>query len=336
MRSSARRGRTPVLAIATAFALAATLMACSRALKQTVATPGAPPSIASLWEEPRDLATRNLFDGPGGDALMPGDARFEFVARDITGHSPGFDVKDAKGVEWSVKLGPEAQSEVATSRILWAMGFHQPPTYYLATWTMTGTESGTQTAGRFRPELPDHKVIGDWSWYENPFVGTREFGGLIVANLLLTNWDWKTSNNKIYATGDGGAHRYVVRDLGASLGRFKYPTLLKWFHLRGFGQGSRNDVDDFEKQGFIKGVNEGRIEFDYRGIYPDVVKSVTPADVAWACERLSRLTDTHWRDAFRAAGYGDEETRRFVTKIKSKIDEGLRLAAADRSARRLN
>ena len=336
MRSSARRGRTPVLAIATAFALAATLMACSRALKQTVATPGAPPSIASLWEEPRDLATRNLFHGPGGDALMPGDARFEFVARDITGHSPGFDVKDAKGVEWSVKLGPEAQSEVATSRILWAMGFHQPPTYYLATWTMTGTESGTQTAGRFRPELPDHKVIGDWSWYENPFVGTREFGGLIVANLLLTNWDWKTSNNKIYATGDGGAHRYVVRDLGASLGRFKYPTLLKWFHLRGFGQGSRNDVEDFERQKLIKGVNEGRLEFDYRGIYPDVVKSVTPADVAWACERLSRLTDTHWRDAFRAAGYGDEETRRFVTKIKSKIDEGLRLAAADRSARRLN
>jgi len=328
MRSSARRGRTPVLAIATAFALAATLMACSRALKQTVATPGAPPSIASLWEEPRDLATRNLFHGPGGDALMPGDARFEFVARDITGHSPGFDVKDAKGVEWSVKLGPEAQSEVATSRILWAMGFHQPPTYYLATWTMTGAESGTQTAGRFRPELPDHKVIGDWSWYENPFVGTREFGGLIVANLLLTNWDWKTSNNKIYATGDGGAHRYVVRDLGASLGRFKYPTLLKWFHLRGFGQGSRNDVDDFEKQGFIKGVNEGRIEFDYRGIYPDVVKSVTPADVAWACERLSRLTDAHWRDAFRAAGHTDDVSSRFVTKIKSKIDEARRLTAS--------
>ena len=205
MRSSARRGRTPVLAIATAFALAATMIACSRALKQTVATPGAPPPIASLWEEPRDLATRNLLHGPGGDALMPGDGRFEFVARDVTGHSPGFDVKDAKGVEWSVKLGPEAQSEVATSRILWAMGFHQPPTYYLATWTLTGAESGTQTAGRFRPELPDHKVIGDWSWYENPFVGTREFGGLIVANLLLTNWDWKTSNNKIYATGDGGA-----------------------------------------------------------------------------------------------------------------------------------
>ena len=42
-----------------------------------------------------------------------------------------FDVRDAHGVEWSVKLGPEAQSAVVTSRILWALGFHPPPTYYL-------------------------------------------------------------------------------------------------------------------------------------------------------------------------------------------------------------
>ena len=33
--------------------------------------------------------------------------------------------------EWSLKLGPEAQSEVVASRLLWAIGFHQPPTYWL-------------------------------------------------------------------------------------------------------------------------------------------------------------------------------------------------------------
>ena len=323
MGPSTGRGATALLAIA----LSAAIAACAQTMKQ-VAAPGAPPPITSLWEEPGDLASRDLFHGPGGEPLTPDDESFTFVARDITGHSPGFDVRDANGVEWSVKLGPEAQSEVVSSRILWAMGFHQPPIYYRATWTLTGAESGTQPAGRFRPDLPDHKVIGDWSWHENPFVGTREFGGLIVANLILTSWDWKTSNNKIYATGDGREHRYVVRDLGASLGRFKYPTLLKWFHLRGFGQGSRNDVEDFERQKLIKGVNEGRLEFDYRGIYPDVVKSVTPADVAWACERLSRLTDAHWRDAFRAAGHTDDVSSRFVTKIKSKIDEARRLTAS--------
>jgi hypothetical protein len=319
-----------LLAIVTA-ALLTTGIACTRAMKQTVATPGAPPPIASLWQAPADIATRDLFHGAGGEALMPRDKSFEFVARDVSGHSPGFDVRDAKGIEWSVKLGPESQSEVVASRILWAMGFHQPPTYYLATWTMTGAESGPQPPGRFRPELPDEKVVGDWSWYENPFVGTREFGGLIVANLLLTNWDWKTSNNKIYAGADGGPQRYVVRDVGAALGKFKYPTLLKWFRLRGFGQGSRNSVEDFEAQGFIKGVTEDRVEFDYRGIYKDVVNSVTPADVAWACTQLGRLSDAQWRDAFRAAGYGDEETRRFVAKIKSKIEEGSRVTAATRA-----
>lgn len=314
-------------ALAVVILLTAGIGACSRAMKQTVVTPGAPPPVASLWQAPDDLASRDLFHGPGGEALKPGNGTFEFVARDVTGHSPGFDVRDAKGVEWSVKLGPESQSEVVASRILWAMGFHQPPTYYLATWTLTGAESGTQPAGRFRPELPNEKVVGDWSWYENPFVGSREFGGLIVANLLLTNWDWKTSNNKIYEGPNGAPHRYVVRDVGAALGKFTYPTILKWFRLRGFGQGSRNDLADFEAQGFIKSVNEGRVEFDYRGIYKDVVKSVTPADVTWACDQLARLTDAQWRDAFRAAGYSDDETSRFVAKIKSKLEEGRRLAA---------
>ena len=36
----------------------------------------------------------------------PSDTVFQFVARDTSGWSPGFDVKDANGVEWSVKLGP--------------------------------------------------------------------------------------------------------------------------------------------------------------------------------------------------------------------------------------
>ena len=40
----------------------------------------------------------------------------------------------------------EAQSEVVTSRILWAIGFHQPATDYLERWTLAGAESGPQPA----------------------------------------------------------------------------------------------------------------------------------------------------------------------------------------------
>jgi len=49
------------------------------------------------------------------------------------------------------------------------------------------------------PKGSGDTVVGDWSWYDNPFMNSREFRGLVVANLILNNWDWKTSNNKIYA-----------------------------------------------------------------------------------------------------------------------------------------
>jgi hypothetical protein len=197
-----------------------------------------------------------------------------------------------------------------------------------------GGAGGPQPAGRFRPSLPSQQVVGDWSWYENPFVGSRPFGGLIVANLILNSWDWKTSNNKIYESsepGQGVRRWFVVRDLGASLGKTTYPAVLKWFRLRGFGQGTRNDLPGFEAQGFIIGVDgDMRPIFDYNGIYRDVIDTVTLADVEWACGLLIRLTDEQWRQAFRAGGYAPDQTARFVTKIKAKIARGLELSAGGR------
>jgi len=312
------------------FALVVTASGCGRSL-QRINPPDIPgtPQLSELWEEPADIAARDLFLGAGGTELLPKDPSFAFVAADTTGFSPGFDVKDATGLEWSVKTGPEAQSEVTTSRILWAIGFHQPPTYYIERWTLTGAQAGEQPAGRFRPKLKGEEVVGDWSWYENPFVGSRPYAGLVVANLILNNWDWKTSNNKIYSVtaGTGASRRFVVRDVGASLGRTTYPHILKWFRLRGFGQGTRNDLPGFEAQGFITSVDGQRVEFDYRGIYRDVIASVTAADVAWTSALLGRLSDRQWDDAFRAGGYDADERRRYIVKIKDKIGQGLALAA---------
>jgi hypothetical protein len=314
-----------------ASAVALQSLSCARAVRQ-VQLGGDPVVLEELWQEPVDPARRDLFNGPGGEALAPRDTTFTFVAEDTSGWSPGFDVKSQDGVEWSVKLGAEAQSEVVTSRILWAIGFHQPPTYFVKSWTLTGQQRGAQPPGRFRPSVPGREVVSEWSWYENPFVGSRPYGGLIVANLVLNSWDWKTSNNKIYEleTPVRGVRRwFVVRDLGASLGRTTYPSILKWFRLRGFGQGTRNDLTGFEAQGFIRSVKDEReIEFDYRGIYRDVIETVSLADVRWACERLARLSDDQWEDAFRAGGYDGQQTARYVKKIKAKIAQGLSVAAA--------
>jgi hypothetical protein len=92
--------------------------------------------------------------------------------------------------------------------------------------------------------------------------------------------------------------------------------------MRGFGQGSRNDVVGFESQGLIETVAGDRVRFNYRGIHRPLLDIVSPRDVAWTCDLMSRLSDGQWQDAFRAAGYSPDQSRRFVAKIKSKIAEG--------------
>jgi hypothetical protein len=282
-------------------------------------------NVEALWAMPDDIAARDLFHGPGGAALAPNpDVPFTWVATDKSGYSPGFDVRGAAGRSWSVKLGPEAQTEVVASRVLWALGYHQPPTYYHASWELSGGPGGRQGAARFRTDFEGWNVVGDWSWKHNPFTETQAYRGLIVANILLSSWDWKTSNNKVYRHENGG-QRYVVRDLGASLGKTSASRLL-WvlpFPARGFGQGSRNDIDGFEAQGFIKRVEKDRVVFDFDSIYDGVVDRVRPSDVRWTAELLDQITDAQWQDAFRAADYSPDVRARYIRKIKAKIAEGL-------------
>jgi hypothetical protein len=286
--------------------------------------------LGELWIEPRDIAARDLFHGAGGPALAPDrSARFELVTVDDSGFSPGYEVRDRQGIAWNVKLGIEAQPEIVASRVLWALGYHQPPTYLLRSWELTGPNGGPQGIARFRRQSAGDKVVSDWSWYENPFAASRPFKGLLVTNLLLNNWDLKTSNNKVYElTGRRNERRrvYVVRDLGASLGKTTFPRLLAWTPFRAMPQGSRNDVDDFEEQGFIRGVDGQRVKFDYNGTNARLVDALTVDDVVWTCRLLARISDDQWNDAFRAAAYPEPERRRFIRKLKAKIGEGLRLS----------
>jgi hypothetical protein len=293
---------------------------------QSVATQATTPAtVAELWVAPDDIGSRDLFHGPGGAALAPQPSTsFTWVATDKSGYSPGFDVRGPDGRAWSVKLGPEAQTEVVASRILWALGYHQPPTYYLKSWQLSGGPGGQQPEARFRTDFENSKVVGDWSWSKNEFLDAQPYRGLIVANVLLNSWDWKTSNNKIYQLSDG-TRRFVVRDLGASLGKTSSSKLLWAIPVRGLGQGSRNDIDDFESQNFIKRIGENEVEFNFDTIYRSVVERVRPADVKWTAELMSKLTDTQLDDAFRAAEYSPEVRARYVKKIKAKIAEGLAL-----------
>ena len=153
---------------------------------------------------------------------------------------------------------------------------------------------------------------------ENPFVGARPYNGLLAILLMFNSWDLKDENNTLYEVRNAGSvHRwYVVRDLGAALGETGRFNSLS----RRWNRAKRNDIDTFERHTFIEGVEEGFVRFAYQGRQPELVRHrITVDDVRWAADLLGRLSETQWRDAFRAGGYKPALADRFIRKIKDNV-----------------
>jgi hypothetical protein len=153
----------------------------------------------------------------------------------------------------------------------------------------------------------------------------RPHAGLLVAQMFINNWDLKSSNNKIYEISNassGPRRRYVVRDLGASLGSNEQAKWLRWTQLRA-SQGSKNDLAGFLESGFIDHVEGGKVVFEYSGPNKPLVENITPDDVRWTAQLLSRLSDQQWQDAFKAGGYSVEDSAQYIAKFKQRISEGL-------------
>jgi hypothetical protein len=292
--------------------------ACHPPIKSTLPGPPSAAQLAELWSEPH--GGRNLYWGVGGRALAPDPAAlYTVIEIKQGGFSRGYTVKGPRDREWSVKLPPEASTEVVASRILWGVGYHQPPIYYVQHWRAEkATEPNPQLPARFREKKPDMggglDDKGTWSYYENPFVGTQQLKGLIVLQAMLGNSDLKDGNNALYVLPrpvDGARKWYVSRDLGQTFGR------------TGVLDAPRGDVEVFEKTPFIKGVVNGRVIFDWHGRHDALLEDIKPADVRWICGQLRRLTDAQWHDAFRAGGIVPEDAERFIRRLKQKIAEGL-------------
>jgi hypothetical protein len=275
--------------------------------------------IAQLWSDPKDMAQRDLVWGPGRAASAPSTrVPYTVLKTDNSGASPGYDVAGPDGRTWSIKVGREVQPEIVLSRILWALGYHQAQTYFVEGWQLTGDWKHEGKPARFRLQS-DHETGGNWEWIDNPFAGSTPMHGLIAVNLLLGNWDFKTSNNRVYVLNDPRAQptrRYVVQDLGASLGNCCLFPFIK---------GTKNDLEDFERTSFITEGDGNEVRLNYRGPHAKVFSGVTAADVIWACERLNRLRDSQLDDAFKAAAYPTDVRRRYVSEIRERIREGLSL-----------
>lgn len=287
----------------------------SPAIRSTLDGPPTRQQLAELWVDPGDTP-RNLAAGPGDHRPPEVDARYEVLERDTRGFSITYVVRDRHGVEWNVKIGPEAQTEVVASRILWALGYHQRPSYFVERWIAVSDSRGQMLGGaRFRPKDDGLDGKGPWSWRENPFVGTRQYNGLLSLLMLINSTDLKDDNNEVYevegARGSRPRRLYIVKDVGASLGE------------TGRVDPRRNFIDGFEREPFLTGRDGEWVRFAFRGRHQALIERIPAADLKWICERVLALSDRQWRDMFGAGKYDDETTSRYVARIRAKAQEGI-------------
>jgi hypothetical protein len=284
-----------------------------------------------IWRQPHDIRTRNLFYGSGGRAGQP-KGPFRFIEEDGGGSNPKFVVEDAKGIRWKVKLGEEAKPETAATHVLWAVGYFTDIDYYLPRLRVSGltklkrgqqyvSNGGIVQGARLERAA---KKVGDWSWFDNPFVGTKEFNGLRVMMALLNNWDLKQVNNAIY-DGGGRELRYLVSDLGGTFGR-----------TGGKGRRSKGNLEDYSESKFIEKATPTTVDlvlhsrpsplfavavpyYLQRTRMEKVAEDIPRAHALWIGHWLARLSDKQMVDAFRGAGYPPQEAKAYAGKLKERI-----------------
>ena len=267
-----------------------------------------------LWHEPTDIASRDLFLGSGGEAMKPDLSKVTFVADETRSYSKKYRVRDGAGNEWVVKVGPEAQSETAATRLIWAAGYFADITYLVPHVDIEG--KGSFNNARFEARPKGQKRLGQrWDWSKNPFVGTNELQGLKVLMALINNWDIQNHNNNILlvtdeATGEKEA-RYFDTDLGASFGK-----------EGNFIGHTRNRPDQYVADTkFITGVEHGMVRFDYKGKNKQLINDITVGQAKWLGNILSQLSDQQISDAFRAANYSPEQIEALTRVVKARINE---------------
>jgi len=312
--------------------VALTLIVLVAALDTGVAKPKKkkeiPKGTPVLWSAPTDIRTRDLYLGPGGQAMRPDLRRLTFIKEEKGGYSKKFRVRDASGQEWVAKIGKEAQSETSAVRLLWAIGYQTEINYLVPRVTIPG--KGTFNNVRFEARPDSIKRVDEWKWKSNPFVGTTEFQGLKVMMALLNNWDIKDSNNKILyvRAPQGNELRYIISDLGATFGHAS-GTPFFWRTTR-----SRNNPKNYAKSDFLKKVKGSRVVLDYGGKGRELFKDITVDEALWMGTWLSQLSDGQIRDAFRAANYSPSQINLLASAVRARTNELVRLRPSDRIGQR--
>jgi len=300
-------------------------------------------TVNVLWQQPPDLASRNLYYGPGGEAHQP-HGNFTFVKEDLKGSNPKFVVRDDDGVEWKIKLGAEARPETVATRLVWAVGYHADEDYFMPRvqvkemplYVHRGKDlvypDGSMYNARLEREDKPGKNLGIWKWRDNPFIGTREYNALRVLLSVMNAWDVKDINNEVRQIKLPGGEReriYEVSDLGVSFGA----PGLEHYHEQ-----SRGNLEYYRRAKFFLKVTPDLVSFESPR-RPAIVAWVNPphyisrlklrwigrniprSHARWMGELLAQLTPEQLHDAFRAAGYSPQDIEGFTAVLQSRIQE---------------
>ena len=292
------------------FSLAAVATPAQKKDKDAIA--GARPVI---WEEP--AGELDLFLGPGGEEMVPNLRKVTFVKEDKNGHNKKYEIKDASGRTWIAKLGSEAQPETAAVRILYGLGYKTEINYLAPKLTIPGKGTFENVRLEARPDGVER--LDEWKWKENPFVGTNELQGLKIMMVFFTNWDLLDLQNKVLQVRDEGGpeHHYVISDLGATFGKLGNNNLPFFFRL---GR-KTNDPATWGEAGFISDIEDGKIDFDFKGKGRGLMDDITVEQGRWLADKLKRLTDRQIKDAFRAANYSPDEIELLMVGFKGRVAE---------------
>lgn len=269
-----------------------------------------------MWE-PTNTSQKDLFYGPGGREMLPVLRNITFIKEEKAGFNKKYRIKDGAGRVWVAKIGRESQSETAAVRLMWAIGYKTEINYLVQNITIPG--KGTFKNVRLEARPDDVERLDEWKWKDNPFIGTKEFQGLKIMQVFLSNWDIVDVQNKILEVKgrNGKELHYIISDLGATFGRLGNNNLPLFYRIG--RRISRPDL--YSNIKLIREVENEQIILAYKGKNRYLFEDITVRDAVWLSNLLRQLSDKQIRDAFRAANYSTEEINAFTKGVKSRIAE---------------
>jgi len=154
-----------------------------------------------------------------------------------------------------------------------------------------------------------------------------------VMMAVLNNWDLKDENNELYGGKNSTEQVYLVSDLGASFG--STGITFPYSHSKG-------DLHSYVHSKFIGKITPEYVDFRtpsrpalIYALWPPrflrrvrldgIVHNIPRGDALWIGHLLSNLSPDQIRDAFRAAGYTQEQVDPYTKVVQDRIAELNRL-----------